>query len=820
MNFRLFFLNLLANIFLAGVVFAQAASPQAVTPQANTPASSLPFIETHQAFLDLTNDGVLMNISAHPDDEDGATLAYYRMKYGVKTYSILFTRGEGGQNETGPELYEELGVLRTNETLDAGKLLGAEVHFLKFMDFGYSKTATETFKKWGGQQEVLRRLVFAIRKYKPDVIFTNHSTVEGHGHHQVVAISSVAAFDAAADSTMFPEQLKLKGVAPWQPRKLFFRNFGRTNQTADVVNPIGDTNAVREKSYLDIAADALAMHKTQGMDRADLRRFTRGLSMYRLMRSNSMYERDTTTFFGGINLWRDESLGSLRSIKQGLSVLHEKNDSLAADASILLYKIEAQKSLVRNSLAQRTLAQWQNEIEQLLFYKYLCCDGKTTLVTTDSYLTPNQTTRVSASIRTDAESRWTFDLPKGWTVRQSSSSFDPAKRVNTQEFALTVGRNPQLTQPAESANYSPIEFEQEVIGHVRYYLNGHSVSYSLPLSPLNVGEPFHFFVTPKVAWWSGKKKSPVRLTVFGGAYRRDSLSVKISVSLPKELKCEFDNNGQKSFFDQKKQEIAITTEGGGFWVHGVLTVSPQSNARPGDYVIRFKNGDAVEEVTFKVFDVAADTTIQLGIIKSYDNTLEAAAEQLDMKYKSLDGKDLENDLSQFNTIVVDIRAYLVREDLKRNNQKLLEYVKRGGNLVVMYQKDQDWKPEYAPYPFSVTRKRVSVEEAPVKVLQPDHPLFNTPNTITDADWDDWKQERGVYFPDNVSPQYTQLLSSSDPDEVPLPTGYLVASYGSGSYIYTSYVWYRQLKEYNAGAWRNFINMICYPNHRNNRNPKP
>src|SRR5271169_2768426 len=123
--------------------------------------------DVRQALLDLSQDRVLMDLSAHPDDEDGASLAYYRLRFGDRTYSILFTRGEGGQNEKGPELYEELGVLRSRETEEAGRVLGAEVHFLNFLDFGYSKTASETFQKWGGEREALRRLVYVIRKYKP-----------------------------------------------------------------------------------------------------------------------------------------------------------------------------------------------------------------------------------------------------------------------------------------------------------------------------------------------------------------------------------------------------------------------------------------------------------------------------------------------------------------------------------------------------------------------------------------------------------------------------------------------------------------------------
>jgi hypothetical protein len=151
----------------------------------------------------------------------------------------------------------------------------------------------------------------------------------------------------------------------------------------------------------------------------------------------------------------------------------------------------------------------------------------------------------------------------------------------------------------------------------------------------------------------------------------------------------------------------------------------------------------------------------------------------------------------------------VRDDLKKNYQKLLDYVRGGGNLVVMYQRDQEWKSDYAPFPFQITRQRVSVEEAPIQVLQQQHPLFHQPNIITASDWKDWKQERAVYFPGDVAKEYVQLLSSHDPDEVPLTTGYLTADFGGGTYIYTSYVWYRQLKEMHPGAFRCFANMLSY-----------
>jgi hypothetical protein len=244
---------------------------------------------------------------------------------------------------------------------------------------------------------------------------------------------------------------------------------------------------------------------------------------------------------------------------------------------------------------------------------------------------------------------------------------------------------------------------------------------------------------------------------------------------------------------------------------GRIRVIAPTGAKAGAYVLLFKTEYASSEVTVKVFDAAVADDVTVGIVESYDNTLEAVCDELGVQYRLLGEKDLHSDdLSRFQTIVIDIRAYLVRDDLKTNNTRLLEYVRNGGNLVVMYQRDQEWRPEFAPYPFDITRRRVTVEEAPIVMLDPGHPLLTTPNKIGEADWADWIQERGVYFPGNVPQQYTRLLSTNDPDEPPLTTGYLVADFGKGSYIYTSLVWYRELKESNPGAYRCFANMVSYP----------
>jgi len=223
-------------------------------------------IALYQALLDLTNPWTVMCIAAHPDDEDGTSLIVMRRKYGAHTVSLFSTFGEGGQNAIGPELYEEMGAIRAQETMAASEIQGSEPHFLGLKDFGFSKSADEAFRFWG-HDEALRRMVLQIRELRPDVIITNHSaTSNDHGHHQATARLVVEAFDAAADSSRFPEQLK-DGVNAWQVQRLFVRARGNQTPAADAavvtINP-NDQDPIRGVSYAEEALRALQQHATQG----------------------------------------------------------------------------------------------------------------------------------------------------------------------------------------------------------------------------------------------------------------------------------------------------------------------------------------------------------------------------------------------------------------------------------------------------------------------------------------------------------------------------------------------------------------------------
>ncbi len=256
---------------------------------------------------EISPNRVIMSLGAHPDDEDGATLAYYGRLRGVKTYSVLYTRGEGGQNEIGSQLGAELGILRAQETFDAARIIGSEVYFLGFPDFGFSKTAKESFARWKGKDEVLSRLVYYIRALKPDVIITNHDTVttkpnRQHGNHQVVGLTAYEAFEKAADPSFHPEQLD-DLITPWQVKKLFFRVYVRdsTASTAGLVEIDVSRKDSTGQAMDDISTAAIRKHRSQGMTRvvrSDSPFFR--MRRYALVRSDRDYPLNRSDLFSGI----------------------------------------------------------------------------------------------------------------------------------------------------------------------------------------------------------------------------------------------------------------------------------------------------------------------------------------------------------------------------------------------------------------------------------------------------------------------------------------------------------------------------------------
>lgn len=607
------------------------------------------------------NSLVLMGLAAHPDDEDGATLAYYAKLKNAKVYSLIYTRGEGGQNEIGTSLYDDLAELRTQETFEAAKLLGAETYFLNFRDFGFSKTAKETFQIWGGKDAVLARIVYYIRKLRPDVIITNHDTIttkpfRQHGNHQAVGISAYEAFEKAADSTFHPEQLT-NGVSTWQVKKLYFRLF----RPEDLSNPRWRDSLVEintslkidsVRTVLQLAQEALAKHRSQGMDKLTPSLFAWFYAPRRflLVRRDKPYPFVKDDLFGGISS-TERSPISLADL---------------AEPSPPLFSMKHYPSVLLKSVA------------------------------TEEELIKEKSPTYSRTIFISLQNRTNEILPVSLTVSHNGKA---------------ILRKPYL--------------------------------------------------------FSGTARAELRDT--------------LTLTLEKDTQ-------------QTPSELLIEATPLGIAAKGLSPVSARVLLKPVSALIK-KN-------------------INIGLVKTYDSTLEEALTAFEIPFTLLDSAKLAGEnLQKYSTILLDLRAYGYRSDLVKFNQRILEYVQKGGHVVCFYHKPQDWNNDvgYAPYPIFITTERVTEEDAPVKMLVPTHPLLNVPNKLEARDWENWIQERSVYLPsaelEKTSPNYLRLLAMSDTDDAQPSTSLLWTKYGKGTYTYCSLALYRQVRILNEGAMKLLFNLI-------------
>ena len=709
---------------------------------------------------------VAMNLAAHPDDEDGATMTYYRHAKNAVVYSVVFTRGEGGQNEIGPELYHALGAIRSQETEGAARALGTQVYFLNFYDFGYSKIAHEAFEKWGGRDFVTARLVYLIRKLKPDVLFTNHDTVtvgprRQHGQHQAVGIAGYDAFALAADASYHPEQLDEEGVDLWQPKRLFLRHWRRQEgQTYDAAVPVGAVDEAAGQSHAANAADALAHHASQGMDM--FARRLRGL---------------TENHFTLLRAATDAPLAS---------------DDLAAN-------------LPPNDAARPGIA-------------YLIDSGRLaplpegTLSLSDDIAVPGQTVQLrwKADQLPERRLRWEFQGAVDTTLYLADATPGIATLVVSQRAIPSLPK--KVNQYERFTNHPPVVYAA--------YRAGTDDLLAAGYLPLEVAPPLYLeAANAEMRLRPGSNRLPLHAQVYDPAAER--LTVNVAVSRDADRAVVFHEQRPLAFDDTGRAVDTLTLAMSGDLPAGAYTISMTSLAKPATY----EPTPARTRTTGRVFEVAAAAGLNVGVVESYDNTLEQALQELGVDYVMLDSLALASAaFDGLHTIVIDIRSYLIRQDLRVHNDKLLDWVSEGGHVIVNYQKTFEWNEQYAdpfdpnrknpatfaPYPLVLGRGRVTREDAEVTVNHPDHLLMHQPNKILPEAWQGWVQERGLYFPASWDDAYDELFCMHDPGEEPLCGSTLLASFGQGTYLYTALVWYRQLKVYHPGAYALFANMISLP----------
>ena len=799
------------SLLLALMLFYQQPSAQTSDRDASS-NDTLDKALIHQALLDLTNPWTVMCVAAHPDDEDGSTLTILRRKYGVHTVSLFSTFGEGGQNAVGPELYEELGVIRARETMAASEVQGSEPHFLGFRDFGFSKSADETFRAWG-EKEVLRRMVFQIRLLRPDVIITNHDTTSGHGHHQATGRTVLEAFSAAADPTQFPEQLSQAGA--WQVQRLFVRLRGESGDSQTVTLDPNEMDPIRGATYAQQALAGLHKHASQGPWPSTVPANGARPIRYALVKqapSAPPLPKDAKTPLDGLILPQAvaSKLEPPTIDDQPLTEFSERR------LEVLVSLLKARRSgafTASDEVVETDAARFKLMQDRLNQAIAAVSGAAVSLNFEGSALVPGYEVRLTPVIANSglAEIQIKQLRFRGLGVE---TKIDTAEKTlpgteTSADLKIRVPKTTGLTVPSSEHLYDgrlfgePLTLEAELaIEGVSFLVRNEAYEEVAPPVEIVSVEPSPYVSTPATS----QKPLEFKVTLknhlpsdFHGLLRLRGQNLETGREL------DLRGNASETSNIVVRTALPLTDRIQGSTV--AITVDERIPKEPL----------AKRTVPMVYADAVVVSGRKVGYLPSYDQTLERALTALGVDATKLTVEQIStSDLAGFHTIIIDNRGYEAHQDLIPVNNRLIKFVEDGGTLVVFYHRINEWnpderrgRPQLAPYPIILGSERVTEENAPVLFLQARHPILNFPNRITQQDFTDWVQERGLYFPREWDQHYAAVLSTHDTGETQLKGGLLVAPYGRGNYIYTSYVWYRQLRAGLPGGYRVFANLISY-----------
>jgi len=775
--------------------------------------------------------GSVLYVGAHPDDENTAVLSYFSKGRKFRAAYLSLTRGEGGQNLIGPEQGAEIGLIRTQELLSARRVDGAEQYFTRAVDFGYSKTAEETFEFWG-KEKVLADIVWVIRKFRPDVIITRFTSdnAGGHGHHRASAILAQEAFMAAADPARFPEQLKY--VSPWQVRRLLWNGFPQSkDETPNRLRlNTGEYNPLLGKSYNELAAEGRSMHKSQGFG-SSARRGNQYESFDPLAGDPAKED-----LFDGIDVTWDRVPGGHKAgllLAESLRSFDPENPSKSIPGLLA----------VHDELTKLPDENWVRLKKQELLRVIQACGGIwMEAMAGDFAAAPGDDIPVKTTIINRSDQPFTLHS-LGFPKVTPDAVLDRPLNNNEPaviETTLRIPKDYPLSQPywldtAHQEGFYSIE-DQNLIGLAenppaicaRISLNagGRLLEYSIPvafrwtdqvngelLRPFEVRPRLTIQVEDKVQIFAGANSKKIKLRL-----KSHSPNVAGEVRLKGPEAWKVSPASRPFSLAGKYEEVEVTFD-----------VAPPKAAGETDLTAEADIGgerssrELVEisyphirrqvyfpESRFKVVKLDIKTNgKRIGYIMGAGDEVPEALQNLGYDVVELGDEMLENaNLSGFDAIITGVRAYNKRDVLKFVKERLLQYVERGGTLVVQYNvASASLADRIGPYPFTIGRDRVSVENAPVVFLAPGHPLLNVPNKITPQDFEGWIQERGLNFASQWDEKYETVLACHDPGEPDRKGGLLYARYGKGVFIYTAYSWFRELPAGVPGAFRLFANII-------------
>ncbi|MBA2499886.1 MAG: PIG-L family deacetylase [Chitinophagaceae bacterium] len=793
--------------------------------------------EIFSALRKLNVLGSVLYVAAHPDDENTRLLAYLSKEKMYRTGYLSLTRGDGGQNLVGDEQGIELGLIRTQELLAARRIDGAEQFFTRAFDFGYSKNPEETLHKWG-RDNILSDMVWVIRKFQPDVIITRFpETGEGgHGHHTASAILAKEAFKAAADPKRFSSQLKW--VNTWQPSRLLWNTyrFGNTNTISEdqFKIDVGDFNPLLGKSYGEISAESRSQHKSQGFGVPA----GRGEAFeYFSVTLGSEPEKE---LFDDINTGWDQIEGG-GQISKIIDSLVENYD--------LVYPNKSVKGLTRLYTLMKSLPEgyWKEQKMKEVKELIVTCSGlwmdaytdRPVAVQTDSLrfnLVLNDRAGVDAKIQKyfieNFDTVLNYTLQKNKNLILSHKLYVPPEKKITQPFWLQMDK---------AEGYYNIT-DQELIGrpdaipaytvHVQLQIEGADFFWPLPIryrytDPVD-GELYEpLVVIPPVTVLTDEKiKITSNTNQFSGLLKMNAHTKNVHVTIT-DAGIRFPGNPHQQFTpaeisfrdDLQSREIAYVVNAKKDNEYFFMAEYGRTKEKVGLKEWKKISYDHIPPINYfsdaKIINRNLDLHLagkHIGYIPGAGDKVSESLVQMGYEVTILNEKELAlNDLRKFDAIITGIRAYNTNEWLNQYYNRLMKYIEDGGNLIVQYNTSSNLGPVKArigPYPFNISRERITDETSTIDFLKPMHRALNFPNKITQKDFEGWIQERSIYHAGDLDKNYETIIAMNDPGETSQNGSLVIARYGKGNFVYTGLVFFRQLPAGVPGAYRLLANLIA------------
>jgi LmbE family N-acetylglucosaminyl deacetylase len=821
-----FSLSILAFLLISISIFAQSP-PKLSSNQIYEKIQKLNFI------------GTALYIAAHPDDENTRLIAYLANNEKARMGYLSLTRGDGGQNLIGPEIRELLGVIRTQELLAARRIDGGQQFFTRANDFGYSKHPDETLEIWN-KEKVLGDVVWAIRTFKPDVIINrfNHRTPgTTHGHHTASAMLSVEAFDLVGDKNQFKEQLKF--TETWQPKRLFFNtsswfyrnqeDFEKATKGKLTAFDVGVYYPLKGLSNNELAAMASSQHLCQGFGRVT----TRGSQNEYVEFLKGDKPADENDIFSGINTtWNRLNNGG----KIG-AVLYEIEENFDfVNPSTHVPKLMEAYKMIQKLEDRHWFVIKEKQIQEIIE----ACAGLYLEASADSHSgIPNATTNVNFEVlnrsTTSIELISITSTIDAKTITKELA-LEANKKVNFKEtitlktteysdpywlrkeasLGMYAVDNQTLIGKPETPRPAKIHFNLS-IDQVPIVITKNVVRRYAERDKGEIYEPFEILpkvttrLQNKVLIFSNDVAKKVSVEVRAGADNVvGNIRLKVPISWqvsPKEISFKIAQKNDKqtvAFFvtppkNQSEGSLeVIATSAGKEFKKELIEIN--YNHIPKQSVLSSSQAKIVR-LNIK------NTGNKIGYIKGAGDAIPESLRQIGYEVTLLNSLEINKDnLQKYDAIVLGVRAYNVVKELKFKQKYLLEYVEKGGNLIVQYNTNRGVDVA-APFSLQLSRDRVTDEFAEVRILDKEHPVLNYPNKITPDDFKNWVQERGLYFPDAWSKEYTSIFSMNDKGESAKNGSLLIAKYGKGNYIYTGLSFFRELPAGVSGAYKLFANIL-------------